>query len=151
MKDIGSQFKETRESIGISEDEAASDLGITIAQLQNLEDGNANAFKDIFFLKELIFKYSKYLDIDSELVNSEFNDFIFNLTSKIPVEEIEERVKEIKEDERENCPKKIISPYTRPRDIKTKRRTYLIYIFSFLLIITLIFLITILIKSSLNI
>lgn len=35
-------------------EEAASDLDITVAQLENLEDGNINAFKDIFFLKELI-------------------------------------------------------------------------------------------------
>ena len=57
MKDIGSQFEEKRREIGIKLEEAASDLEITVAQLENLEDGNVNAFKDIFFLKELIKKY----------------------------------------------------------------------------------------------
>ena len=54
MKEIGIIFKEKREEIGIKEEEAAKDLEITIPQLENLEDGNVNAFKDIFFLKELI-------------------------------------------------------------------------------------------------
>ena len=54
MKDIGSQFEEKRREIGIKLEEAASDLEITVAQLENLEDGNVNAFKNIFFLKELI-------------------------------------------------------------------------------------------------
>lgn len=56
MKDIGNIFKEKREEIGVKLEEAASDLDITVAQLENLEDGNINAFKDIFFLKELIKK-----------------------------------------------------------------------------------------------
>ena len=54
MKDIGEAFREKREEIGVSKEEASTDLGISIAQLDNLEDGNANAFKDVFFLKELI-------------------------------------------------------------------------------------------------
>ena len=56
MKDIGTKFQEKREEIGIKLEEAAKDLDITVAQLENLEDGNVNAFKDIFFLKELIKK-----------------------------------------------------------------------------------------------
>ena len=49
MKDIGNIFKEKREEIGVKLEEAASDLDITVAQLENLEDGNINAFKDISF------------------------------------------------------------------------------------------------------
>ena len=66
MKDIGTSFKEARETIGITEEEAAADMNVTLAQLENLEDGNANAFKDIFFLKELIKKYATYLNVDGE-------------------------------------------------------------------------------------
>ena len=95
MKDIGLQFEEKRKEIGIKLEEAANDLEITVAQLENLEDGNVNAFKDIFFLKELIKKYAIYLNIDDNKIMEEFNDFVFDFTSKIPVEEIEEKVKEI--------------------------------------------------------
>ncbi len=61
MKDIGTIFKEKREEIGIKEDEAAKDLNITIPQLENLEDGNINAFKDIFFLKDCIWYFYQHL------------------------------------------------------------------------------------------
>ena len=56
MKEIGESFKEARETIGISKSEVIKDLNITESQLDNLEDGNANAFKDVFFLKETIKK-----------------------------------------------------------------------------------------------
>ena len=48
MKEIGESFKEARETIGISLEEACKDLNITEGQLENLEDGNVNAFKDVF-------------------------------------------------------------------------------------------------------
>ena len=48
MKEIGESFKEARETIGISKSEVIKDLNITESQLDNLEDGNANAFKDVF-------------------------------------------------------------------------------------------------------
>ena len=95
MKDIGEIFKEKREEIGIKVNEAASDLNITVAQLENLEDGNVNAFKDIFFLKDLIKKYAKYLNVDENKVLDEFNEFVFDFTSRIPINEIEQKVKEI--------------------------------------------------------
>ena len=66
VKEIGNTFKERREEIGIKLEEAAGDLEITVAQLENLEDGNINAFKDIFFLKELIKKYATYLNVNEE-------------------------------------------------------------------------------------
>ena len=130
MKDIGNDFKEKREEIGISVSEAAEDLGVTVAQLENLEDGNANAFKDIYFLKDLVSKYAKYLNIDEEKVMDEYNDFIFDYTSRIPVKEIEEKTKEqeqtfIKE---EMSSKKIDSPYTRKRKIKKKLNFIYLYI-----------------------
>ena len=92
---IEGRNKERREEIGIKLEEAAGDLEITVAQLENLEDGNINAFKDIFFLKELIKKYATYLNVNEEELMEDFNDFVFDYTSKIPVEEIEQKVKEI--------------------------------------------------------
>lgn len=142
MKDIGNIFKEKREEIGVKLEEAASDLDITIAQLENLEDGNINAFKDIFFLKELIKKYATYLNVDGEKMIEEFNDFVFDFTSRIPVEEIEQKVKEIEKINEKETRKRISSPYTRKKVRKAKMK--LVYFFSILTIIlvsaTLIFL-----------
>lgn len=128
MKDIGSQFEEKRREIGIKLEEAASDLEITVAQLENLEDGNVNAFKDIFFLKELIKKYAIYLNLDDNKIMEEFNDFVFDFTSKIPVEEIEEKVKEIVTQNEKETRKKISSPYTRKKVRKAKLRP--VYVFT---------------------
>lgn len=128
MKDIGSQFEEKRREIGIKLEEAANDLEITVAQLENLEDGNVNAFKDIFFLKELIKKYAIYLNIDENKIMEEFNDFVFDFTSKIPVEEIEEKVKEIVTQNEKETRKKISSPYTRKKVRKAKLRP--VYVFT---------------------
>ena len=66
MKDIGNSFRNARETIGISKSEVIKDLDITESQLDNIEDGNINAFKDIFFLKETIKKYAKYLNLDED-------------------------------------------------------------------------------------
>lgn len=141
MKDIGSKFKEAREFIGIKTEEAAEDMQITIAQLENLEDGNANAFKDIFFLKELIKKYSKYLNLNEDKMMEEFNDFVFNFTSRIPVAEIEEKVKEIREEEKSISSKKIVSPYTSASNIKNRFNPVLLYIISVFLVITVVLLV----------
>ena len=142
MKDIGNIFKEKREEIGVKLEEAASDLDITVAQLENLEDGNINAFKDIFFLKELIKKYATYLNVDGEKMIEEFNDFVFDFTSRIPVDEIEQKVKEIEKINEKETRKRISSPYTRKKVRKAKMK--LEYFFSILSIIlvsaTLIFL-----------
>ena len=51
MKEIGEKLKETRESMGISIEEAAEDLKLKPSQLENIEDGNREAFDDIFYLK----------------------------------------------------------------------------------------------------
>ena len=96
MKEIGESFKEARETIGISKEEVIKDLGITESQLDNLEDGNANAFKDIFFLKDLIKKYTIYLNLDEDEIMDKFNDFIFGYTSRIPVSDILEKTREMK-------------------------------------------------------
>ena len=66
MKEIGESFKEARETIGISKSEVLKDLNITESQLDNLEDGNFNAFKDVFFLKDTIKIYAKYLNLDED-------------------------------------------------------------------------------------
>ena len=75
MKEIGEKLKETRESMGISIEEAAEDLKLKPSQLENIEDGNREAFDDIFYLKYFIRDYSKYLGLDyEEMVEEKPND-----------------------------------------------------------------------------
>ena len=45
MKEIGEKLKEARESMGITIDEAASDLKIRASQIESIEDGDKEAFK----------------------------------------------------------------------------------------------------------
>ena len=135
MKEIGIIFKEKREEIGIKAEEAAKDMNITMPQLENLEDGNVNAFKDIFFLKDLVRKYAVYLNVDEEKIMEEFNDFVFDFTSKIPVSEIEKKVKEIEKQNEIETRKKISSPYTIKKVQKAKLKPiYIVSIFVIILI-----------------
>ncbi len=150
MKDIGENFREKREEFGISKEEAANDMEITLAQLDNLEDGNANAFKDVFFLKELIKKYAKYLNINEDVVMSEYNEFMFNYTSRIPIEEIEKKVSEIKKEEEKEASKKVYSPYTKINDNNKNSSKKIIYIIIAIFVIVLITLIALLVKNKVD-
>ena len=135
MKEIGIIFKEKREEIGIKPEEAAKDMNITMPQLENLEDGNINAFKDIFFLKDLVKKYAIYLNVDEEKIIEEFNDFVFDFTSKIPISEIEQKVKEIEKQNEIETRKKISSPYTRKKVQKARLKPlYFITILTVILV-----------------
>ncbi len=111
MKEIGEKLKETRESMGISIEEAAEDLKLKPSQLENIEDGNRDAFDDIFYLKYFIRDYSKYLGLDYEEMVEEFNEFVFDYTSKISLEDIRKASKKSEKNEKKQ-PKKIASPYT---------------------------------------
>ena len=142
MKEIGDSFKEARESIGISKSEVVKDLNITESQLDNLEDGNINAFKDIFFLKETVKKYSKYLNLNEDDIMDKFNDFMFGYTSRIPVDDILEQTREIKILEKQNEENKVVSPYT----IKRKNNNVKYAILYVVSVIVLIILIILLIK-----
>lgn len=107
LNEIGEKLREARESHGVSIEEAAEDLKIRPSQLKNLEDGNIKEFKDIFYVKFFIRDYAKYLGLDGEKILDDFNEFLFDYTSRIPLDKIKE-VSETKKDE----PKKIASPYT---------------------------------------
>ena len=109
MKDIGQKLKEKREENGVSVEEAAEDLKMRPSQITSVENGEADAFKDKVLLKYFIRDYAKYLGLDSEKIVDEFNEFLFDLRSKIPVEAIE---KAKKEKEKEENVAKVSSPYT---------------------------------------
>lgn len=111
LKEIGEYLKNARISNGVSIDEAADDLNLSTAQIENIEEGNTKAFKDIFTLKDLIKDYGKYLGVDTNSIVDEFNDFMFERTSKISLDDIKEAKKAIQVDEIED-EKKVFSPYT---------------------------------------
>lgn len=125
MKEIGIKLHEARESNGVEMSEVADDLKMSESQIKNIEEGNIKAFKDVFYLKYFIREYAKYLGLDSEKLVDEFNDFLFDYTSKIPVDEIE---KAKKEDKKKQVPKKIISPYTMQKKKKFNLPSKYIYL-----------------------
>lgn len=107
MKEIGNIFKEKREKIGITIEEVANDLQVDSILIENLEDGNDKVFKDILEVKKIIEVYSKYLDLEKENLLEEYNDYLFDKTTKINQADIREKLNRIKKEE-----KKISSPYT---------------------------------------
>ena len=107
MKDIGIKLKEKREENGVSIEEAADDLKMRPSQIENLENGNREAFKDVMSLKYFIRDYAKYLGLDGEKMIDDFNEYLFDFTSKIPIEEIEKANEDKKEE------KEFSSPYTK--------------------------------------
>ena len=140
MKEIGESFKEARETIGISKEEVIKDLDLTESQLDNLEDGNINAFKDVFFLKETIRKYAKYLNLNEDDIMDKFNDFMFGYTSRIPIDDILEQTREINVLERQNEENKVVSPYTLKRK-KNNLKYIIIYVVSVIVLVILVILI----------
>ena len=110
MKEIGEQFREKREEIGITIEEVSNDLSRDVIVIQNLENGNHKVFKDILDLKDMIRIYAKYLGLDDEKLLEELDDFIFEKTSKISVEDVQNKLKEKEEKEKDDT--KIHTPYT---------------------------------------
>ncbi len=148
MKEIGELFKEKREEIGLKVSEVSKDLDITEAQLENLEAGNINAFKDIFFLKDVIKKYAVYLNEDEEKIENEFNEYVFDYTSKIPVKELEEKIKEIQKEEKEG--RKISSPYTQGKKITNKVNPVFIFLGLVLLVVAFAVIIVTVVKNDIE-
>ena len=95
MKEIGEKLKETRESIGVSIEEAAEDLKMRPKQIENLEAGNIDDFKDVFYLKYFIRDYAKYLGLDYEEMVDEYNEYLFDYTSKISLNDIKKAKKKM--------------------------------------------------------
>lgn len=112
MKEIGEKLQEARESMGITIEEAAQDLKIRPTQLENIEAGNKDAFKDVFYLKLFIKNYSKYLGLDYDEMVEEFNEYLFDFTSKISIEDIKKAEKDQRKKEKKLKTVKISSPYT---------------------------------------
>lgn len=112
MKEIGEKLKEARESMGITIEEASGDLKLRPIQIENIEEGNRETFKDVFYLKMFIKNYSKYLGLDPEEMVEEFNEYLFDFTSKISIEDIKKAEKDQRKKDKKLKTVKISSPYT---------------------------------------
>jgi cytoskeletal protein RodZ len=111
LNEMGNMLRVTRESSGVSLEEASNDLNIKQIILENIEDGKIGAFSDVFQLKTYISEYAKYLGLDDEKLIDAFNEYLFEYTSKIPIKEVKKAAQEQEKDEKELD--KVISPYTR--------------------------------------
>lgn len=110
MKELGEYLKQTRVGNGVSITEACEDLELSTSQLENIESGNVKAFKDIYELRDYIKLYAKYLGLNSDKVLDEFNNFLFQHTSKISLDDI---IAAQKKKESEESERKVKSPYTK--------------------------------------
>lgn len=127
MKNIGTKLKNKREENGVSVDEAAEDLKLRPSQIVSLEEGDKDSFKDVLYLKNLIKEYAKYLGLDGEKLVDEFNEYLFDYTSKIPVVIIEKA-----KNEKKTTQKDVVSPYT------IKKSGFSVYKYLFLIIIVIL-------------
>lgn len=130
MKEIGEALKEARENTGLSLEEVSSDLKLRPSQIENIESGNIDAFKDVFYLKYFIKEYAKYLGLSYDDLIDEFNEYLFDYTSKISLDDIKKAKK--KADKKDKKQKRIASPYTIER---RKRINFKIGLIIFLTVI----------------
>ena len=130
MKEIGEQFKEKREEIGITIEEVANDLKTEPIIIENLEEGNRKVFKDVLELKRVSCTYAKYLGLDENKILDEVNDYLFEKTSKIDLEDLKNRLKETKKEEN-----KIKTPYTIERKEESNKTIVIVIIILIIILI----------------
>lgn len=136
MKELGQYLKEQREANSVGLEEVSEDLDISKDDLENIEAGNIRAFRDVLSLKSTIKTYAKYLGLDPEKVADEFNDFMFEHTSKISLADILEAEKKTSEENK----KQIRSPYTKIRKKKVNTKGIAIFFGAVAIVIILILL-----------
>jgi len=130
MKEIGEELKQLRKKSGVDISEASHDLNISEIELECIESGNAKAFKDIYELKDKVKSYAKYLGLNEEKIDDDFNDFLFEKTSKISLDDIKKIKEEKKKEESEED--RVSSPYTK---IKMNRREVAPIIFAIVILL----------------
>ena len=140
MKEIGEALKEARENIGLSIEEVASDLKLRPSQIENIETGNIDAFKDVFYLKYFIRDYSKYLGLSYDDMIDEFNEYLFDYTSKISLDDIKKAKKKAERNQAKKD-KRIASPYTIERRKKINLKIVLLVFLSILAMLMLVFIV----------
>ena len=147
MKELGEKLSELRKNNGVTLEEASHDLSIAILELESLENGNFKAFKDVYELKNIIRLYSKYLGVDEEKILDEFNDFLFEKTSKISLDDL--KVSNKKEDN--NNEQRVSSPYTKIKPSRYDYAPIVLVIVVLIFISLIIYLILVFIKDDDNI
>lgn len=145
VNEIATSFKKAREEAGISLEEASNDTEIPVSALEQIEEGTIGSFKDIFKLREYLITYAKYLGQDSTSIIDQFNEYMFEYTSKIPVDDLEKAIQEKSQRELEETIEMgvpAITPYLMPTEDKSKTKLILTIITIIILIaITLIWII----------
>lgn len=141
LKEIGETLKDARENIGLSIEETASDLKLRPSQIENIEAGNKEAFKDVFYMKHIISDYAKYLGLNPEDIIDEFNEYMFECTSRISLDDIKKAKKKLEKNDRKE--KKVLSPYT----LERKSNDSILKILMFIIVVVLIGLIIFLVAK----
>lgn len=134
MKEIGEKLKKAREQMGVSIEEVAEDLKIRPSQIENIESGNSKAFGEIFYLKYFIRDYAKYLGLNKDDLIDEFNEYLFDYTSKLSLEDIKSAKRKDKKTKRV-----IKSPYTIERKSHRSIIPFLVYVIVVILVVSIIY------------
>lgn len=133
MEEIGQKLKAAREEMGVSIEEVAEDLKIRPSQIENIEVGNSKAFDDVFYLKYFIRDYAKYLGLNKDDLVDEFNEYLFDYTSRLSLEDIKNAKKEKK------TSRTIKSPYTLERKAGRSIVPFLVYALIVVLVVSIIY------------
>lgn len=130
MKELGNIFNTARKQSGISLKEVSKDIDIPVLSLKQIESGTIGAFQDLYDLKIYLQKYSIYLGLDKDEVLNLFNEYMFEVTSKIPLDEI---MKKHAADDEFNI--NLSSPYTEEKIVESKKELFIIILFVSLFIL----------------
>lgn len=111
MIETGNTLKLLRKNSGISLEEVSRDIEIPVIYLEQLEAGRVGSFENIYKVKEMLISYAKYLGLDTKDITNKFNEYMFEYTSKIQLDEIEKAIKEHEKEMDEE--ERVYSPYTK--------------------------------------
>lgn len=136
MNEIGENFRDARLSSSISLEETSADTNIPVEALEQIEEGSIGSFKDIFKLREYLQTYAKYLGLDAGKVIDNFNEYMFEYTSKIPLDDLAEKMVEQAKEKmsQETNEVKVVSPYLNPKEESKVPK----YVFTAIIIILLV-------------
>lgn len=141
MKDIGEKLRIKREENGLSIDEVANDLKLRPNQINDIELGEKDSFRDVSEIKDIIEEYSKYLGIDSDKLIDEFNEYMFDCTSRIPIDVIQSALNN-KDDSSTVDSKKVSSPYT----VRNNKSRFYRFVFGCVFVIVLVFVVCLILR-----
>ena len=147
MKEIGEKLRDAREKMEITIEEASEDLKIEPSILQKIEEGDKDYFKDVLYLKYYIRDYAKYLGLNADDLIEEFNEYLFDYTSKISIDDIKSANKN--NNEVKKVPQ-VVSPYTIEKKQQRNVPIFLIYLLIFLVLIIVIYCFILFFKNDNN-